>query len=93
MTFSRAQGILLVKLLKLLKKGDVDMRIRERRKEKGLTQTQLAELVNVDQTAISQWERGITQPRMKKCLKLAAVLGCTLNDLLDINEISMEKRA
>lgn len=71
----------------------MNMRLREKRKEKGFTQTQLAKLVHVDQTAISQWERSITQPRMKKCLQLAAVLGCTLDDLLDNDEISMERRA
>ena len=64
------------------------MQIRERRKERGLTQAQLAELVKVDQTAISQWERGITQPRMKKCVQLAMVLGCTINDLVDISELT-----
>lgn len=69
------------------------MRIRELRKEKSFTQAQLAELVEVDQTAISQWERGITQPRMKKCLQLAAVLGCTINDLLDVSELAPEKKA
>jgi len=62
------------------------MQIRERRKEKGFTQIQLAELVEVNQTAISQWERGITHPRMKNCLQLATVLGCTVNDLLDIKD-------
>ena len=67
------------------------MQIRERRKQRGLTQAQLAELVEVDQTAISQWERGITQPRMKKCLQLASVLGCTVNDLLDIRELTSER--
>lgn len=60
-------------------------RIREMREEKKITQSQLAKLINVDQTAISQWERGITSPRMKTSLILAKALGCTLNDLIDRN--------
>ncbi len=35
------------------------MGLRTLRKEKGLTQVQLAQMVHVDQTAISQWERGM----------------------------------
>ena len=44
------------------------MGLRTLRKEKGLTQVQLAQMVHVDQTAISQWERGIAQPRLRNCL-------------------------
>jgi len=52
------------------------MGLRSLRKEKGLTQEELAEMVHVDQTAISQWERGVTQPRLKNCLQLAKALSC-----------------
>lgn len=57
------------------------MDIRSLRKEKGLTQEKLAEMVQVDQTAISQWERGITQPKLKNCLQLARILGCNVEDI------------
>ena len=60
------------------------MRLRALRKEKGLTQTQLAQLVHVDQTAISQWERGIAQPRLKNCLQLAKILECNVEDIYTI---------
>lgn len=36
------------------------MGLRKLRKEKGLTQGDLAKMIHVDQTAISQWERGTT---------------------------------
>ena len=36
----------------------VGERLRERRKAKGLTQRELANLVGVDTTTISRWERG-----------------------------------
>lgn len=57
------------------------MELRTLRKEKGLTQVQLAQMVHVDQTAISQWERGIVQPRLKNCLQLAQILECSLEDI------------
>lgn len=57
------------------------MELRTLRKEKGLTQVQLAQMVHVDQTAISQWERGIAQPRLKNCLQLAQILECSIEDI------------
>ena len=57
------------------------MNLRKIRKDRGLTQVQLAQMVHVDQTAISQWERGITQPRLKNCLQLAKILKCNVEDI------------
>ena len=57
------------------------MELRTLRKEKGLTQVQLAQMVHVDQTAISQWERGIAQPRLRNCLQLAQILECSVEDI------------
>ena len=54
---------------------------RQKRKEKGLTQIDLAKLMNVNQTAISQWERGVVMPRMKKCIKLAQLLECSVDEI------------
>lgn len=62
------------------------MELRTLRKEKGLTQVQLAQLVHVDQTAISQWERGITQPRLRNCLQLAQILECNVEDIYAVSE-------
>ena len=36
--------------------------IREKRKEKGLTQAKLAELLNVTDKAVSHWENGYNLP-------------------------------
>ena len=35
--------------------------IRERRKEKGLTQRELAERLHVTDRAVSKWERGVSR--------------------------------
>lgn len=57
------------------------MGLRKLRKEKGLTQGDLAKMIHVDQTAISQWERGVTQPRLKNSLQLAEALHCKVEDI------------
>lgn len=58
------------------------MRIRELRKERGMTQKELAETVGVDQSAVAQWEAGKSGPHRNKLSKLAQALGCTVDDLL-----------
>lgn len=57
------------------------LRIKEKRQHAGLSQAELAACVSVNQTAISQWERGITTPSLKNAKRLAHVFGCTIDDL------------
>ncbi len=56
--------------------------LRRLRKEKGLTQKDLAALLSVNQTAVSQWERGVTSPGRGTLLRLAEILGVSLDYLL-----------
>lgn len=49
-------------------------RIRERRKARGLTQTQLARLLRSNQDVISRYESGRTLPSLATFAKLAAAL-------------------
>lgn len=59
------------------------MKIRELRLRAGMTQAQLAKKMNVDQSAVSRWESGDTEPLKKIRKKLAKVLGCTVEDLTE----------
>lgn len=68
------------------------MLIRELRKRKNLTQSQLAKLVNVDQTAISQWETGRTKPTIDNLVLLSNILDCEIKDILDIKDYSKENQ-
>lgn len=52
------------------------------RMERGLTQAQLAERVGVALQQISRWETGGRNPGAKSLVKLAAALGCRIEDLL-----------
>ena len=56
--------------------------ITERRKNLKLTQGELAAELGVTQGAVSQWENGIAFPSLRILVKLAAVLHCTVDEIL-----------
>ena len=56
-------------------------KIVELRKRAGYTQADLAKLLNVDQSAVSQWERGKVKPLKKILPAMAQALNCTVDDL------------
>ena len=56
--------------------------IRALRKEKGYTQQQLAELLNVSTKTISKWETAAGYPDISMIIKLAQVLNTTSEQLL-----------
>jgi transcriptional regulator with XRE-family HTH domain len=55
--------------------------IRSARRRAGLSQVELARLLGVRQSSVSQWERGSTKPSTVHLLTLAIRLGCSLVDL------------
>lgn len=60
------------------------------RKDKGLTQLQLAEKLNITNRAVSKWETGKSMPDSSLMLDLCAELGITVNELLSGERIPME---
>lgn len=58
--------------------------LRTVRKEKGLSQEDLAELLQVSRQAVSKWEQGIGYPEMEKMLLLAQALCVSLDDLMGL---------
>ncbi len=57
--------------------------ISELRKEKKLTQKELAEQLGVTDKAVSKWERGLSCPDISLLSKLSTVLGITTTELLN----------
>lgn len=57
-------------------------RISRMRKAKGLTQEELGEKVNISSQAVSKWENDISSPDISILVKLANILGVTLDELL-----------
>lgn len=58
-------------------------RLKELRKKAGLTQTELAELVNMHETTIRRWENAKGIPRIEEIKKLAKALNVTEEELLN----------
>ena len=59
--------------------------ISTKRKEKGLSQEQLAQEINVARQTISKWELDETLPDLESLRKLAVFLGFSIDSALDID--------
>lgn len=59
--------------------------LKKLREYKGLSQAALAQLLGVDQSAVSLWEKGKTMPRVSVAIRLAKILGCTLDEVYQAN--------
>ena len=56
--------------------------LKELRKEKKLTQTELASKLNISQKSYSNWESGKAEPTLDNIIKLANILDTTTDELL-----------
>ena len=61
------------------------------RKQKGLTQAQLGEKLNISDRAVSKWETGKCLPDSSIMLELCDILGITVNALLSGERVEPEK--
>ena len=69
--------------------------IREKRKEKGLTQQQLAAKCQTYDSAIRRYESGRITPKLDTLQRIAAALDCSVFDLMDeeyFNSASIEEQ-
>lgn len=53
------------------------------RLRKGMTQSEIAEKLNVTQAVISGWENNRYMPSVKNAFELARVLDCTIDELYE----------
>ena len=56
--------------------------IAEKRKERNLSQRELAEYLHITDKAVSKWERGISFPDITILIPLSEALNVSLYDLL-----------
>ena len=61
------------------------------RKEKGLTQLELAQQMGVTDKAVSKWERNLSFPDVASLPKLAEVLGTSVDELLEVKTAAQEE--
>ncbi|MBE6692208.1 MAG: helix-turn-helix transcriptional regulator [Ruminococcaceae bacterium] len=62
-------------------------KLQELRKQKGLTQEELASKLYVSRTAISKWESGRGYPNIESLKVIAQFFSVTVDDLLSSNEV------
>lgn len=60
--------------------------LKQKRKEKGLTQKDVAETTQIDQSIISSWERGTRSPSFLNIHKLCQLYDITVDELLGVEK-------
>lgn len=63
------------------------------RREKGMTQLELAQQMGVTDKAVSKWERDLSFPDVASLPKLAEVLGTSVDELLEVKTAAQEEPA
>ncbi len=66
---------------------ELNEKLQELRKKKGLTQEELAEVLFVSRTAISKWESGRGYPNIDSLKAIAKFFGVTIDELLSGDEL------
>ena len=64
--------------------------ISDKRKEKDMTQSELAEKLNITDRAISKWENGVCMPDVGTIPELCEILNITINDLFSGEVVNMK---
>ncbi|MBR2042536.1 MAG: helix-turn-helix transcriptional regulator [Oscillospiraceae bacterium] len=68
-----------------MEKQTLGNKIAQLRKEKDMTQLELAAMLNITDKAVSKWERDISCPDINTFPKLAEILGVSVDELMQAN--------
>ena len=69
--------------------GDI---ISTLRKEKGMTQKDLADMLNITDKSVSKWERNIAFPDTATIPKIAEIFGVSVEELMNAKSIPGNRR-
>ena len=69
---------------------NIGTKIKQLRKEKKVTQEQLAEYLHISSQAISKWETGVSSPDLDQLPRLAIFFGTSLDNLLDFDQSQVD---
>ena len=64
----------------------MELTLKDRRKALGWSQAELSQLMNVSQSLVSNWESGTRTPALDDAARLADVLGCSIDELVEGRE-------
>lgn len=70
---------------------NIGNKIRELRKQRGITQEQLAESIGISFQAVSKWENNIALPDIALAPVLASYFGVSMDELFDFNLKEVER--
>lgn len=70
---------------------DLSEKLKNLRKEKGVSQEKLAQYLNVSFQAVSKWENGNTCPDISLLPDIARFFGITVDELLQVEKIDEKK--
>ena len=77
-------------------KYEIGTRIRKYREERGLNQKELAELIGVSNSRVSNWEQGVNRPDADILADICRALEVSPSELLDVKlsteELSTHER-
>ena len=73
-----------------MKKQTLGMMISTLRKEKGMTQLELAEQMGVTDKAVSKWERDLSFPDINSIPKLAEIFEISVDELMQVKTETKE---
>ena len=75
----------------IMKKQTLGMMIASLRKEKGMTQMELAEKMGNTDKAVSKWERDLSCPDVNSLPKLAEIFDVTVDELMQVKTEAREE--
>jgi len=56
--------------------------LKELRKSNNITQVELAKMLNLTQSSVSEWENEISRPEYENLIKLADIFDVSLDELM-----------
>lgn len=69
----------------------MQVRLKELRKERGLRQKDVAQLLNITQMSYSYYERGLREPEIALLIKLAELFNVSVDYLIENENVRLEK--
>lgn len=75
-----------------MKKHTLGVMISSLRKEKGMTQLELAEKMGVTDKAVSKWERDLSSPDINSIPKLAEIFEISVDKLMQVQTNEKENK-
>ena len=62
--------------------------LKKLRKDRGITQEELAKLINMERSTIANWERGAKRPSFDALVNYSLIFGVSLDELAGLKHIS-----